>query len=133
MYVLREASQGVPLYLDAGAFQSAKAGSEKAFHTRVRDRVPEKRSAEQLPACHRGSLPIGEFCFDTVSLYPAWLGDVRRFGFSARSLNSRLIDWYFTIGSTNSKINEYQFNNLPCPAFRTPTAMTKACGSGSLR
>jgi hypothetical protein len=33
-------------------------------------------------------------------------------------LNSKLIDWYFTIGSTNSKVNEYQFNNLPCPIFR---------------
>ena len=37
-------------------------------------------------------------------------------------LNSRLIDWYFTIGSTNSKINEYQFNNLPCPSFRKAVA-----------
>jgi hypothetical protein len=34
-------------------------------------------------------------------------------------LNSKLTDWYFTIGSTNSKVNEYQFNNLPCPMFRS--------------
>jgi hypothetical protein len=33
-------------------------------------------------------------------------------------LNSKLLDWYFRLGSTNSKVNEYQFNNLPCPIFR---------------
>ena len=33
-------------------------------------------------------------------------------------MNSKLIDWYFRLGSTNSKVNEYQFNNLPCPIFR---------------
>ena len=33
-------------------------------------------------------------------------------------LNSKLVDWYFRLGSTNSKVNEYQFNNLPCPIFR---------------
>jgi hypothetical protein len=32
-------------------------------------------------------------------------------------LNSKLLDWYFRLGSTNSKVNEYQFNNLPCPIF----------------
>jgi hypothetical protein len=32
-------------------------------------------------------------------------------------LNSKLLDWYFRLGSTNSKVNEYQFNNLPCPVF----------------
>ena len=28
-------------------------------------------------------------------------------------LNSKILDWYFRIGSTNSSINEYQFNNFP--------------------
>jgi hypothetical protein len=32
-------------------------------------------------------------------------------------LNSNLLDWYFRLGSTNSKVNEYQFKNLPCPVF----------------
>jgi hypothetical protein len=32
-------------------------------------------------------------------------------------LNSKFLDWYFRLGSTNSKVNEYQFNNLPCPVF----------------
>lgn len=32
-------------------------------------------------------------------------------------LNSKLLDWYFRLGSTNSKVNEYQFNALPIPAI----------------
>lgn len=31
--------------------------------------------------------------------------------------NSKLLDWYFRLGSTNSSINEYQFKILPCPRF----------------
>lgn len=33
-------------------------------------------------------------------------------------LNSKLLEWYFLLGSSNSKVNEYQFNNLPCPVFK---------------
>jgi hypothetical protein len=28
-----------------------------------------------------------------------------------------MLDWYFRLGSTNSKVNEYQFNALPVPTF----------------
>jgi hypothetical protein len=27
------------------------------------------------------------------------------------------MDWYFRLGSTNSKVNEYQFNSLPIPSI----------------
>jgi hypothetical protein len=39
-------------------------------------------------------------------------------------LNSRLLDWYFRLGSTNSKLNEYQVNNLPCPLFAPDSVVT---------
>ncbi|MGH7773475.1 MAG: hypothetical protein ACREQA_14720, partial [Candidatus Binatia bacterium] len=32
-------------------------------------------------------------------------------------LNSQILDWYFRLGSTNSKVNEYQFNALPIPTI----------------
>jgi hypothetical protein len=32
-------------------------------------------------------------------------------------LNSKILDWYFRLGSTNSKVNEYQFNALPVPTL----------------
>lgn len=41
-------------------------------------------------------------------------------------LNSKLLDWYFRLGSTNSKVNEYQFRNLPCPIFANGKASNDA-------
>ena len=119
MYVLREASQGVPLYLDAKRYQSAKANSEKAFHSRV-DRIGFQRSAPQnnYRRVIAAYVPAGEFCFDTVSYIPRGSATLIDLDLLLVLLNSKLIDWYFTIGSTNSKVNEYQFNNLPCPVFR---------------
>lgn len=32
-------------------------------------------------------------------------------------MNTKLLDWYFRLGSTNSKVNEYQWCNLPFPVF----------------
>ena len=43
-------------------------------------------------------------------------------------LNSKLLEWYFRLGSSNSKVNEYQFNNLPCPDFGS----TRVAGEASL-
>ena len=71
MYVLREASQGEALYLDASAFQAAYPNSEKAFHSRA-DRVGFQRSAPQnnYRRVIAAYVPAGEFCFDTVSYIP---------------------------------------------------------------
>jgi hypothetical protein len=119
MYVLREASQGVPLFLDSKRYQAAKVNSEKAFHSRV-DRVGFQRSAPQnnFRRVIAAYVPAGEFCFDTVSYIPRGTMTLVDLDLLLVLLNSKLIDWYFTIGSTNSKVNEYQFNNLPCPIFR---------------
>jgi hypothetical protein len=119
MYVLRDASQGEALYLDAAAYQAAFPGSEKAFHSRV-GRVGFQRSAPQnnYRRVIAARIPAGEFCFDTVSYIPQGAQTLVDLDLLLAVLNSRLVDWYFTIGSTNSKVNEYQFNNLPFPAFR---------------
>lgn len=67
-------------------------------------------------------IPAGEICFDTVSYVPQIDGATRLPpDFLLALLNSKLIDWYFRLGSTNSKVNEYQFINLPCPFFRNTT------------
>jgi hypothetical protein len=63
-------------------------------------------------------VPAGEFCFDTVSYIPELNTTRLSSDFLLTLLNSKLLDWYFRLGSTNSKVNEYQFNNLPCPIFR---------------
>ena len=64
-------------------------------------------------------IPAGELCFDTVSYIPAGLLSTRlSLDLILALLNSKLLEWSFRLGSTNSKVNEYQFNILPCPVFR---------------
>lgn len=119
LYVLREASQGQPLYIDIEAFRAGKRAESKAFHG-LMGRIGFQRSSPQnnfrrVIAAH---IPAGELCFDTVSYIPHDKASLLSSDFLLVLLNSKLVDWYFRLGSTNSKVNEYQFNNLPCPVFR---------------
>lgn len=59
---------------------------------------------------------LGSFCFDTVS-YVTESSSKMNLALLVAFLNSKVLDWYFRLGSTNSKVNEYQFNNLPVPSF----------------
>ncbi len=117
LYALREASQGEPLYLRQEVFLEGKGEDGKAFHFRFA-RVGFQRSAPQnnFRRIVAAPIPAGEFCFDTVSYIP---GPESRLEVNEllALLNSQLLDWYFRLGSTNSKVNEYQFNNLPSPRF----------------
>jgi hypothetical protein len=117
LYVLREASQGDDLYLRKQLFLKEKSRESKAFHSR-QERVGFQRSSPQnnfrrLIAC---LIPSGQYCFDTVSYIPASASRLPLL-FLLGLLNCKLLDWYFRLGSTNSKVNEYQFNILPCPVF----------------
>jgi type I restriction-modification system DNA methylase subunit len=119
LYLLRTASQGEPRYLDAGAFLGSKGANTKVHHSK-QERIGFQRSSPQntfrrIVAC---PIPAGEFCFDTISYVPYSECRIPPLLLLAL-LNSKLLDWYFRLGSTNSKVNEYQFNNLPCPVFGT--------------
>lgn len=117
MYVLRSASQGDPLYLDTPKFLAGKGPNAKA-HDSKQERIGFQRSSPQNNFRRIVACPIskGEFCFDTVSYVPYSECKIPPVLLLAL-LNSKLLDWYFRLGSTNSKVNEYQFNNLPCPIF----------------
>ncbi len=86
----------------------------------MRERVGFQRSAPQqnyrrLIAAY---IPAGELCFDTVSYIPGGLPSTRlSLHLLLALLNSKLLEWSFRLGSTNSKVNEYQFDILPCPVF----------------
>ena len=117
LYLLRAASQGEPLFLRVSDYSANKAPGSKAFHARER-RVGFQRSSPQnnfrrLVAC---MLERDSHCFDTISYIPE---SESRLPLEVvlGLLNTNLLDWYFRLGSTNSKVNEYQFNNLPCPMF----------------
>jgi hypothetical protein len=119
LYALREASQGEDRYLNAGEFLTGKGTNTKAQHSR-QPRIGFQRSSPQntfrrIVSC---PIPAGEFCFDTISYVPYSECRIPPLLLMAL-LNSKLLDWYFRLGSTNSKVNEYQFNNLPCPIFGT--------------
>lgn len=117
LYALRTASQGESLYLDEAKFLRGKGPTSKARQSREQ-RVGFQRSSPQnnfrrIVAC---SIPREQFCFDTISYVPHSECRIAPELLLAL-LNSKLLDWYFRLGSTNSKVNEYQFDNLPCPIF----------------
>ena len=119
LYAIREASQGVSKYIVQSEFLKGKAKDGKSWHSQE-TRVGFQRSAPQNNFRRIIAAPIstGEFCFDTISYIPASaskLGPELLLGL----LNSQLLEWYFRLGSSNSKLNEYQFDNLPCPLFTT--------------
>jgi hypothetical protein len=117
LYALREASQGEALYIRESEFLEGRTETSRALQSRER-RIGFQRSSPQnnfrrLIAC---LIPRGQYCFDTVSYIPE--SETRLpMPFVLALLNSKLLDWYFRLGSTNSKVNEYQFNILPCPVF----------------
>jgi hypothetical protein len=126
-YVLRDASQGNARYIDVAAYRQGASLDSKAFHG-LRERVGFQRSAPQqnyrrLIAAY---IPAGELCFDTVSYIPAGLLSTRlSLDLMLALLNSKLLEWSFRLGSTNSKVNEYQFDILPCPVFRDDATVSE--------
>jgi hypothetical protein len=119
LYMIREASQGEAYYIDVNRFFAGKKADAKAHHSKE-VRIGFQRSSPQnnfrriiaAPIAHRN------FCFDTISYVPKSRSKLH-LAVVLALLNSRLLDWYFRLGSTNSKVNEYQFDNLPCPVFTT--------------
>lgn len=117
LYVLREASQGQNFFLNESAFFAGKGSGTKAFHSREH-RLGFQRSSPQnnFRRLIAAFIPKGNYCFDTISYVPNSQSKLP-LEFLIGLLNTKLLDWYFRLGSTNSKVNEYQFNNLPCPVF----------------
>jgi type I restriction-modification system DNA methylase subunit len=117
LYALRAASQGESLYIKREAFLDGKAPQSKAWDFQER-RVGFQRSAPQnnFRRLIAAPIPRGNFCFDTVSYVPESKSRLP-LEMILVLLNSKLLEWYFRLGSSNSKVNEYQFNNLPCPDF----------------
>jgi len=113
MYAVREASQGKVLFLDDIRYLDGKKAGTKAFHHQLR-RIGFQRSSPQNNFRRIIAAPIkaGLYCFDTVSYITEDSTSID-LDVLLLLLNSNLYDWYFRATSTNSKVNEYQFNNLP--------------------
>jgi hypothetical protein len=117
LYTIREASQGEAYYINVRRFLENKRPGAKAHHS-AEERVGFQRSAPQnnFRRIVAALIPARNFCFDTISYIPRSQSSLP-LHYLLGLLNSSLLDWYFRLGSTNSKVNEYQFNNLPCPFF----------------
>ena len=113
MFVVREASQGKNLFLNDVKYLKGKNPESKSYHHRLK-RIGFQRSSPQNNFRRLIAAPInpGFYCFDTVS-YVTEQSTIVNLDVLLLYLNSILSDWYFRLSSTNSKVNEYQFNALP--------------------
>jgi hypothetical protein len=117
LYAVREASQGTPLRLNIREFLKNKSRDSKAWdHTQVRVGLQRKAPQNNFRRLIAAPIEKGEFCFDSVS-YVTQNASKINLNLLLALLNSTLLDWYFRILSTNSTINEYQFNLLPVPSL----------------
>ncbi len=117
LYALRPSSQGQAVFLLPGPFLEGKGPGAKAWHHR-RQRVGFQRKAPQnnfrrLIACR---IPAGEFCCESISYFPE-RESALPLDLLVGLLNSKLLEWYFRLGSSNAMINDYQVRNLPVPRF----------------
>ena len=113
LYAVREASQGRLLFLDAtqflnGASKESKAWDHQSWRLGFQRKSPQNNFRRLIAA----PIAPGQFCFDSVS-YVSRASSKIDLNLLMVFLNSKILDWYFRLGSTNSSINEYQFNNLP--------------------
>jgi methylase of polypeptide subunit release factors len=113
MYAIREASQGEVFHIVAEEFRRGGRADSKVHHADQR-RIGFQRSSPQNNFRRIIAAPIeaGNHCFDTISYVR---GDSSEIDLDAllALLNSRLLDYWFRLTSSNSKVNEYQFNALP--------------------
>ena len=117
-YAVRPASQGIDLHLDVDKFLERAGRDSKAFLNHGRRKVGYQRSSPQNNFRRIIAAPVSKdsFCLDTVSYVTEESSQID-LDLMLAFLNSKILDWYFRLGSTNSKVNEYQFNALPVPTI----------------
>jgi len=124
LYAVREASQGDVLYLHEKRFLRRKGESSRAFHHRVR-RVGVQRKAPQnnFRRLIAAPIPEGSYCFESIN-YCIEKESALDLDLLAALLNTKLLDWYFRMSSSNAQVNEYQFNVLPAPTIQSSAMAT---------
>jgi hypothetical protein len=117
LYVVRAASQGEAIYLRKAKYLKDKKPSAKAWHHQHR-RVGLQESCPQnnFRRVIASLIPKGEFCNHKINYFP---DPECRYPLPILLglLNSKLVDWYFRLGSTNASVSHYQLYNLPAPRF----------------
>jgi hypothetical protein len=117
LYILRDASQGNDLFLRVDKFLDGKGEHTKAFHHQY-PRVGFQESSPQnnFRRVISAFILAGQFCNHKINYLPEHTSQ-HPLRFVLGLVNSKLIDWYFRLGSTNAAVSHYQLYNLPCPIF----------------
>lgn len=117
LYVLRPPSQGEAIFLRRARYLKDKRPDSKAWHHRHR-RVGVQESCPQnnFRRIIASLIPANEFCNHKINYFPE--SDCQlSLELLLGVLNSRMIDWYFRLGSANASVSHYQLYNLPVPRF----------------
>ena len=122
LYAVRDASQGHDLYVEPNKFLNDKEPGSKAYHHNLR-RVAYQGNAPQNNFRRIIAAPVtdGEFCAYTVNYCTEASSDLP-LELVVAFLNSKMLEWYFRLGSSNAHENEYQMNALPIPSIATDLA-----------
>ena len=117
LYVLREASQGEPIYLRKDKYLKGKPDSLKARHfEQCRVGWQESSPQNNFRRIIAAFIPQGEFCNHKINYIPEEDSKLS-IDFVLALLNSKISDWFFRLGSTNAAVSHYQIYNLPCLTF----------------
>ena len=122
LFAVREASQGHDLYVVIDRFLQGKSSASKAHHWKLR-RVAYQGNAPQNNFRRIIAAPVasGEFCAYTVN-YCTELSSNLPLDLVIALLNSKILEWWFRLGSSNAHANEYQINELPIPNLSAETS-----------
>ena len=118
MYTLREASQGTPIYLRKNKYLKARSKSKKSRHYKQKrigwQGVSPQNNFRRIIAA---VIPQNLFCSNSIDYIPE-CDSILPLDYLVALLNSKILDWYFRLDSTNNNINQYQILNLPVPEIK---------------
>lgn len=117
MYVLRKASQGVPIFLLKDKYLDGKSASVKAWH-HLKRRVGWQEGSPQnnFRRIIAAIIPPMSFCNHLINYFPEENSDLD-LDFVLAILNSKISDWFFRLESTNNAVSHYQIHSLPAPTI----------------
>ena len=115
--LLSEPKQGESLYLRETEFLRSRQRDARITH-HDHDKVGFQQSSpidnwRRIIACH---IPAGHYCKETVQYFAQEDSSYDLYTILAL-FNSSLIEWRFSLTSTNNHVNKYEIDMLPIPRF----------------
>ena len=124
MYAIVEPKQGENVFFNRVLYLSEHRNSKKAVAYQNKRVIYQRYAAiDNYRRLIATILPENYFCSHTTGYF----SDVKVYdlGFFTALLNSNLLDWRFSITSTNNNINGYEIKSLPIPKISFTTLLEK--------